>query len=917
MRHLLNLGIYSILVLVGLSPSASAASMQVGSLRCEFRENPIGIDTARPRLGWLLENPDPAARGLRQTAYQILAASSAERLAKDQGDLWDSTKIKSGETRAIAYAGVPLNSTRQVFWKVRVWDQDDAPSAWSAAGEWTMGLVKPQDWKTTWITAANFTGTGSSQSLLLRRDFTVSSGLRRAIVHVSGVGHYEMSINGAKVGNDLLTPGWTNYEKTVIYDSYDITPLLRDGSNAAGLMLGNGMYHVEKTRGRYTKFSNAASQPKAIALLRLDYADGHTETIATDSLWTTHAGPITFSNTYGGEDYDARLEHHGWNQPGYDAKSWSSAVTVDGPKGALKGLSVTNPPIRTFEVFKPVAKRELRPGVAVYDMGQNASLMPRLTVRGPAGSIVRIIPSELLKDDGTANQKSGGGPSYWQYTLAGTGSETYFPKFFYRGSRYQQVELIAAPGSSELPVVESLECVMLHAASPVVGSFSSSNELFNRTWSLIRWAQRSNMFSVMTDCPHREKLGWLEEDHLNGPALRYNFDMGVMFAKSMNDMADAQLDNGFVPNIAPEYVKFGGDGDSNPFRNSPEWGSAFLLVAWQQYQFNGDLELLRRHYDGMVRYVNYLASKADSQIIDIGLGDWYDIGPKHPGPAQLTPKALTATAIYYEDITVLAKTARLLGKAEDAKRFDALAADIRAAFNRKFFNSSTHSYSTNSQTANAMPYVLGLVDPADAPLVLDAIVKDVREKGLTAGDVGYRYLLRALADGGRSDVIFEMNNQSEKPGYGMQLQRGATSLTEAWDANPGPSQNHFMLGQINEWFFHDLAGIQPDPAAPGFQRSVIRPAAVGDLKWVKASYDSVCGKITSEWQKDGNRFTLKLTIPANTTSTVYLPTLDPKTILEHGKPINNTSGIQFLRMEASAAVFTIGSGTYVFESRLF
>lgn len=905
---------------------AQIASLAPGRLRCESRENPMGVDVDRPGLGWLLEAADPSARGLTQTGYQILVASSADFSANDRGDLWDSGKVSSDATYQVVYAGKPLASSQEVFWKVRTWDPHGHVSGWSSTARWTMGIVQPGDWQARWISApgldnaapAKAIGTAPvkpPQSLLFRRDFVVKPELRRAVVHVSGLGHYEMSINGTKVGADLLAPGWTQYGKTVLYDTHDVTPMLKSGNNAAGIMVGNGMYDVAKSAGRYNKFAAATGAQKACAQLRLEYDDGTVEWVNTDTGWKVKDGPMAYSNVYGGEDYDARLESKGWNQPGFDATGWITAAAVAGPGGERKGLSVANPPIRAFEVLKPVSKKELRAGVTVYDMGQNASVMPRFTVKGAAGSVVRVIPAELLKGDGSVNQDSGGGPSYWQYTLAGTGRETYFPKFFYRGSRYQQVEVTPAPGRRELPVIESIECVVVHAASPVAGEFATSNELFNRIWSLVRWAQCSNMFSVMTDCPHREKLGWLEEDHLNGPALRYNFDMSLMFAKTMNDMADSQLENGFVPNIAPEYVKFGGDGDSNPFRNSPEWGSSFLLVAWQQYLFNGDLELLRRHYAAMKRYVSYLDGRAQDHILDFGLGDWFDIGPKRPGASQLTPKALTATAIYFEDVSVMFKAARLLGKDDDARQFEAQSQSIRAAFNRKFWKNG--NYATGSQTANSMPMVLGLVDPENRPAVLESIVADVRQKCLTAGDVGYRYLLRALADGGRSDVIYEMNNQSDRPGYGMQLKRGATSLTEAWDANPGPSQNHFMLGQINEWFFHDLAGIQCDPTGPGFKKIIIRPAIVGDLSEVRASYNSVSGKIVSSWKRaGGNQLGLGVVIPPNTTATVYVPARNPAAVRIGDPPAAQSPGVTFLRSEAGCAVFSIGSGSYSFLTTL-
>ncbi|RYG72381.1 hypothetical protein EON80_04165 [bacterium] len=522
------------------------------------------------------------------------------------------------------------------------------------------------------------------------------------------------------------------------------------------------------------------------------------------------------------------------------------------------------------------------------------------------------MPAELLNGDGSVNQGSaGGGPSYWQYTLAGTGRETYVPKFFYFGSRYQQVEVMPASAGGPLPTVEALSTTMVHANSAVAGRFNSSNELFNRTWQLVRYAQRSNMMSVMTDCPHREKLGWLEEDYLNGPALRYNFDMAPLFAKVMNDMADSQLEDGMVPGVAPEYTKFG-EGDANPFRSSPEWGSAFVQVAWQQYQFNGDLGLLRRHYEGMKRYVAYLTSKSDGHIIDFGLGDWFDIGPGEPGFGKLTPRALTGTATYFANAQILATTAGLLGNKADAEKYRKLMEEIRVAFNAKFFNEAAKSYATGSQTSNAMALALGLVAPQHKVAVLDAIVKDVQGRGnaLTSGDVGYRYLLRALADGGRSDVIFAMNNQSDKPGYGYQLKRGATSLTEAWDANPGPSQNHFMLGQINEWFYHDLAGIQA--AGPGFAEIAIRPAFLPDIQRVNATFVSPYGEIGSHWERKNSRLSLAVTVPGNTSAVVYLPVKSVSGVTEGGKALRDVAGVRVLGVKDGVAVLRVGSGRYLF-----
>lgn len=883
----------------GAADSASALTPVL--LRCSDAVDPLGVDTPQPRLSWQLRSD---VNGARQTAYQILVASSREKLAADTGDLWDNGRVTDAESLHHAYAGAALQSSQQVFWKIRVWDQDGKASGWSEPATWTMGLLAAADWQAKWIGEKPAPAVSQSPSLRLRREFTVKPGLRRALLHVCGLGQYELRANGQKVGADLFTPGWTKYDKTCLYGTRDLTASLRPGPNALGLELAGGMYRV--TGGRYTKFTGSFGPLKAIAQLRLEYADGSVETLVTDDQWRVAAGPITFSCIFGGEDYDARREQRGWDQPGFAATNWSPAVALDGPGGVLRGQSASAPPLRAFESIKPISVKELRPGVLVYDLGQNASLIPRVLLKGGPGAVVRITPAELLAPSGAVDRGSaGGGQAYWQYTCAGGDVVTWFPKFWYHGSRYLEVHLLAGDDGWR-PVVEALEGVVVHSSAAPVGEFACSNDLFNRIHTLIRWAQRANLVSVITDCPHRERLGWLEQYHLNGPSLRYEWDLARVFAKGMQDMADSQLANGLVPDIAPEYVVFSGG-----FRDSPEWGSAFVIVPWQQYEWTGDAELLRRYYDGMKRYVAYLGTKATNHIVSHGLGDWYDIGPKPPGPAQLTPTALTATAFYYYDAWIVAQTARLLGKPADERTYSALASEIAAAFNREFFKSDPPRYATGSQCANAIPLVMNLVAPQHRAAVVNAIAADVAKRGnaITAGDVGYRYLLRALADGGRSDIIFAMNNQSEHPGYGYQLKKGATSLTEAWDAGRGSSQNHFMLGHINEWFYHDLAGLAPDPAAPGFARVVVRPQPVVDITWARASYDSPRGKITTSWKRDGRRFTLEVVLPPGSAAAVHMPGRNAR--MSDDASLARQSGV-----EGGATVFNVPSGRYAFVSEL-
>lgn len=916
-KLLIGRAVLFLAVIVGTAGFAIRGGLMPTDLRCEYYVNPLGVDLPQPRLFWKLATHEP---GQYQTAYQILVASSPRLLAKNIGDLWDTGKVASDETAHIKYAGVPLRSSQQVFWKVRVWDKNGRVSGWSKPATWTMGVMSEADWcQAHWIGAST-----NHETLLLRRELVVKPGLCRALIHICGLGQYELTVNGKRVGTDFFPPGWTKYDKTCLYDTRDLTAYMRTGTNAVGVLLGNGMYHVEGAPGRFKKFKGSFGPLKAIALIRLDYKNGTTEFVRTDPSWRVHPGPITFGCVYGGEDFDARLVQHGWDRPGFDDSSWDQATVLPAPGGKLRGLSCAAPPIRAFETFEPISSSNPTNGITVYDLGQNASIMVRLVAHGPAGSIVRVIPAELIDTNGLVDRGSCGGRrglAYWQYTLAGRGNEKYSAKFFYHGARYLQVERYAAPGQTNLPIVKSIVGVVVHSDSEPVGEFECSNNLFNRIRKLVRWAQRSNMMSVLTDCPHRERLGWLEQYHLNGPALRYEFDLNALYTKAMNDIADSQLDNGLVPTTAPEYTIFRDPNDTTRLRNnfgdSPEWSSAAVIVPWQQYLFAGDTEILRKHYEPMKRYVAYLSSRATNDIVNYGLGDWYDIGPNPPGVSQLTPVALPATAFFYYDNLLLAKIAALVGKPDDAAEFSAKAEAIRTTFNRVFFDSEKLCYATCSQTANAIPLVMNIVEPAMRAAVLEALVRDVRARtnSITAGDIGHRYLIRALADAGRSDVLYDIHNQSDRPGYGYQLKMGATSLTEAWDARRRSSQNHFMLGHITEWFYHDIAGIRPDPSGPGFKKVIIAPQPVGDLVWVRASYNSIRGKITSEWHRRDNKFILKVSIPPNTTGTVYMPAKSIEAVKVNGRPATEHPAVRLVQHEPAHIVFAIASGTYTFTAQ--
>ncbi len=921
-------------------------------LKCNYWVNPYGIDQLQPNLSWTIKAPE-GRRGVRQTAYQILVATTAGLLRSGNGDLWNSGKIKSGQMLQIGYAGKPLITNEQCWWKVRVWDDEGGVSAWSHPAQWTMGVLTQHDWTAKWITAkgaekyapvmalpkTDFVAYRQNKidwqskmpspddpnfsSMLVRKEFTSAQKPVRCIVNISGLGQYELRINGKKVSDELFGPGWSGFDKTVLYNTYDITNLISKGKNAIGIILSNGVYNIQPDSVRYVKMLNTYGPLKVIAQLRLEYADGSVKTISTDDSWKVSPGPVTFMNFYGGEDYDARLEPSGWSSPRFTlSKNWRNAVLTN-DSAALKGLSCAAPPVKAIEELKPVGVHKINDRTWVYDLGQNTSVMPKITVSGKRGAYVRIIPAELLKPDGTVDRASatqdGVRPAWWQYTLDGNGRANWFPQFFYHGSRYLQVELFPSPGDNTLPVLEKLTGAVVHSSAEPIGKFSCSNQLFNGIYNLVRWAQRSNMMTVLTDCPHRERMPWLEQYHLNGPSLRYNFDLTNLYSKAMNDMADAQLDNGLIPNIAPEYFHAGEDWKNNGFRNSPEWGSSFIIVPWQQYLFSGDVSLIRRYYEQMKRYLAFLDASSTNHLLTNGLGDWYDIGPKPAWGSQLTPVSFTASAIYEYDYDIMSKMARVLNKTGDADRFEGERKAIRAAFNQKFYNSQTGTYATGSNTTCAMPLFFNLVEPANRERLIKTLVDSIknRNNSFTSGEVGYRFLLRSLADNGYSDVVYSMNNQTDRPGYGYQIKHGATSLTEKWDAGVGSfgSQNHFMSGQINEWFFNDLVGISPDEDKPGFKSIVIKPAFVKGLDWVSGSYRSVSGLITVNWKRSVGTLSLDISIPANTSAIVYIPVTHINDLTEGGKPIAKVAQVTLLKSENNNAILKVGSGKFHFVTK--
>ncbi len=899
---------------------SASADITVSHLRCEYRANPLGIDEALPRLSWSLASDE---RSQRQTAYQVLAASSREVLASDQGDLWDSDKITSAQTHLIVYQGKPLTSCQQVFWKVRIWDQDGDPSQWSPPATWTMGVLCDTDWQASWIKRPSDARPSRPRGLpIFRKSFTVDGPVSRALVYICGLGHYELFLNGRKVGNRFLDPAWSVYEKTVYYTTYDVTSWIRQGRNVFGVMLGKGFYN---TVGDRRVHGVSVERPlKLILQAQIERADGSQQRIATSDSWRVGDGPFTHCAILGGSDYDARRLPTDWAKPGFDDSRWADAVVTDGPGGELRACSA--PPMKVMEVFEPVRIDEPEPGVFVYDFGQNASAVPRLCVRGKAGQVVRLTPaeqrfgqSERTNDGrGRVNQAGVGKPNYWAYTLGGGASETWTPQFTYSG--FQYIEVTGAvpadqPNPQGLPVVESLVSCHVRNDAPMVGSFACSSPLLNDIHRLIDWAVRSNLGHVLTDCPHREKLGWLEVSYLMEPSIACRYDIAAFYRKVTRDIRDSQDGNGAIYTVAPNYPRFSGG-----FRYTPEWGAAGVILPWQIYHRYGDRRVLQDNYDAMKRFVDYMGNTSKDLIPAAGLGDWYDYGHgQGNGPARFTPPELTAMATFYRCTQIVAQTAGLLGNDRDRATYEALAERIKSRFNATYFNGrDEYSNQGSPQTANAMALVTGLVPPATAEATVDCLVADIRARGnqQTAGDVGFSYLVQALARYRRHDVLFDIAQRRDLGSYGYIRDHGWTSLPEAWDANTSASMNHCMLGHLQQWFYHDLAGIQCDPNAIAFERIVICPQVVGDLGWVKAHYDSVHGRIVSEWRRDRQTLTMRVTVPVNTTALVYVPTLDVSALTESGRSLEEAYGVRLLGTERDRAVLEVGSGSYTFVSQL-
>lgn len=903
------------LLTMTMDQSLKAPPVQVVHLRCENQIEPLAIVADAPRLSWQM---DQCRRGTRQTAYQVMVASSLELLKKGKADLWDSGKQQTDQSILVPYQGRDLKSGEKCYWKVRVWGESDKVTAWSSIASWAVGLQSNRDWKAKWIqphpkeTFAPVDPFDDNPAPLLRKSFHIPKSIHRATVYASGLGFFELYLNGSKVGDHHLDPGWTDFAKRVSYSTFDVTSQLRTGKNAIGAMLGNGWFNPLplKMWGHLNLREHLAiGDPRLIVQLVIEYKDGTHETVVTDPSWRCADGPVIRNSVYLGEVYDARAEIPDWCQPSFGDASWGKAILATGVKtDNLEPLAT--PPIRVTKTLKPVRITEPKPGVYIVDFGQNFAGVTRMKVKGSAGTRVRLRSGELLYDDGTLNgmtsvagQAKSGGKDYVypgkgepktafqidEYICKGKGTEVFQPRFTFHGFRY--VEVTGYPGK---PKLEDFEGLRMNSDVEKVGAFECSNPMFNRIQTMVEWTLLSNLFSVQSDCPHREKFGYGGDQVATSEMAMYNFDMQRFYGNTVELLAESRRGNGGFTETAP-YVGIADEGlggQSGPIG----WGSAYVHLIheldkyYRQGKSNGVAQSL------IVDWMHLIEGSSKNGILNNGIGDHESIA--------LKSTVLTGTAFLNANVAWLDfDTFRSGYPSSDINGRERL----NRHFNDALLNRETGKYDIGTQCCQAMPLALGLVPEDMKAKVLDVLIKDIEahEYHLTTGIFGTKYLFEALSDAGRDDIAYKIANQKTFPGWGYMLERGATTLWEHWDYSDNTfSHNHPMFGSISEWFYRSLLGIRP--AKPGFKEIIIKPSVVGDLTWTKGHHDCPYGRIEVSWKREKDQFTLDVSVPPNTTATIMVPG-------QHATP-DSDECVEI--MGGTSRIFRVQSGRYRFTSQL-
>jgi alpha-L-rhamnosidase len=905
------------------------AAILPSNLRCEYLTEPKGIDVLQPRLSWTIFT---SARGQGQTAYHILVASTRELLMKDKGDLWDSDKVISDESAQVLYAGKQLSSRLNCYWKIKIWDKDGNPTRWSQPSSWSMGLLEQNDWKGHWIGARPGTPSGlrlpfrdgkreesgpvdpeDAPAILLRRQVRLEKQPVSATAYISGLGYYELYINGTRVGDHKLDPAFTDYMRRVLYVTYDVSDLVNRGGNTIGVMLGNGFYCLQTPDLFQLEKAPWRTPPRMILNLVVGYNDGSTSVFASDSTWKWSTGEIRFNCIRGGETIDAGKNPGLWLETGFNDQNWMDVLEVSPPLGKLSSQMIS--PIRIDGQFEPQRITEPKPGVYLADFGRNLAGWVRWTTSGKKGQQVDIYYNEALKSDGTIDTTGHSSHTYGRYqhqecVLSGALKDVFEPRFTYHAFRYAEFH-----GLENTPKPEDLTAFRMHTQLRKTGTFECSDNKLNQLHEAARRTLEDCTWSGPAAEPVREKIIWLGDDNFCQDSYFYLFDCSQLYRKHVTDLIDAQEKNGHFGPVIPA----GGWGDQGDgsiselhYCDSPWWSIGLALGVQRLSTEYNDKQTAAVAYDAVCKYTDFLTGTANEGILNWGLWDWL------PRAGSIETKSdFTSTAAYFYQVKLASGQAAMLGKMADAEKYSILAESIKQAFNRRFYDYGAGRYALGSQTAQGLPLYLGLVPEGERERVLQSLVKVVRNAGnkLETGFIGTLPVFYSLTDAGYGDLAMEMVRE----GWFHMLGNGdASTLGESpYTRYGGYGSGHHQFGAcIAGWMYRCLAGIRPDPVISGYKKFVIKPAIISDLTWVKANYESVYGQISSSWKREGENLTLNITVPPNTTALVYVPADKVEKITESAKPVIRAEGVRFIRKEDGTAVFELKSGIYSFYSTL-
>ncbi len=892
-----------ILCLWGVSLSVIAmAKVQVVNLICEYHENPVGIDVQKPRLSWQLSSEE---KNVMQSAYEIRVAKSKSDLSKKAKQIWNSGKVESDKSVNVVYGGPAQQSMERMYWQVRVWDNSGKASSWSEPAYWEMGILGPSLWKASWITLPNEPASdGSKPAHYYRNEFSASKTVKSARVYITSCGLYQMFLNGKKVGDELFTPGWTSYNKRMQYQTYDVTAMLQK-ENAVGVIIGDGWY-----RGNIGWSSADGYYGKNLALLfqmKIDYTDGTSEWVVSNKDWHVNIGPILESDIYNGETYDARLELDGWAGTGYNESGWKSAEEVVKAKDLL--IAPQGVPVKAVEEIKPIKFITTPKGEIVYDMGQNMVGWIRIKMKGKEGQKVQLKFAEVLDKEGnfyTANLRSAKATD--TYIFGKDGEVTYEPKFTFHGFRFLQLI-----GFEKVPSMEDITGVVIYSDMEPTGTFSCSNELVNQLQHNIQWGQKGNFVDVPTDCPQRdERLGWTGDAQVFSMTAGYNFNVAPFYTKWMKDVAADQLENGVIPHVIPDVLN--GQGGATG------WADVVAIIPWSVYKIYGDTRILEESYPAITKWADYMNERAGDDYLwtgDTHYGDWLAFATTRSDyPGATTEKDLIATAYFYYTTTLTAKIAAIIGKQQDAQKYSQLAANIKKAFNAEFTTPNGRLVS-HTQTAYVLALAFGILPDNLVDKAADYLAGDVEKfKHLTTGFLGTPILCPTLSAIGRDDLAYMLLNRKEYPSWLYPVTQGATTIWERWDGQKPDgsfqdvgmnSFNHYAYGAIGEWLYNHVAGIMVDENNPGYKKFFLAPNPGGDLTNAKAEFESIYGKIVSDWTISYGQMSYTIKVPANTTAEVVLPKAKAADITmdENLKSAATQKGTD--------VVVSVGSGTYNFS----